>query len=271
MARSTPLKEASDAINCLAYLAADAEFSKAADLYRKAEASGTALDIRNQAIEAATKGHRRAISAAETIRMQARDAAIQANRQAVQLAEETYWSAEKARKEAAENAWRNAKAVEETRYQARIDALNVRPRDKAAEDASLVALQQAKQARIAAGRLSRVRDPAAVARYERAKETAESAERRALEAADRAFREAKEAADAAARQAQETAELTYQQARTQALEAATPIYEAARERAIDAYVSAYANPSPELYRDVAGYDRELVLKMALAERERCPE
>ena len=59
--------------------------------------------------------------------------------------------------------------------------------------------------------------------------------------------------------------------RRQALEAATPIYEAARERAIDAYVSAYANPSPELYRDVAGYDRELVLKMALAERERCPE
>ena len=79
------------------------------------------------------------------------------------------------------------------------------------------------------------------------------------------------AADAASRQAQETAELIYQQARTQALEAATPIYEAARERAIDAYVSAYANPSPGLYRDVAGYDRELVLKMAIAEREHCPE
>ena len=66
-------------------------------------------------------------------------------------------------------------------------------------------------------------------------------------------------------------ERIYQRARTRALEAVAPIYEAARERAIDAYVSAYANPSPGLYRDVAGYDRELVLKMALAERERCPE
>ena len=165
----------------------------------------------------------------------------------------------------------NAAAVYEKASQAHMDALNARPRDKAAQDATLATLQQAKQARIAANRQIRARDPATVARYKRAKEAAEVAERRALEAADRAYREAKETADAAARQAQETAELIYQQARIRALEVATPIYEAARERAIDAYVSAYANPSPELYRDVAGYDRELVLKMALAERERCPE
>ena len=107
---------ATDTINCLAYLAADAEFGKAADLYQKAEVSGAARDIRNRAIEVATKAYRRARSEAETIRMQARDAAHQAERQAVQAAEDTISSAENARREAAWNASRNAEAVYKTRY-----------------------------------------------------------------------------------------------------------------------------------------------------------
>ena len=72
---------ASDTINCLAYLAADAEFSKATDLYQEADQSIAAWDIRRQAVEAATKAHRRAKGEAETIQRQAREVAHQAHRQ----------------------------------------------------------------------------------------------------------------------------------------------------------------------------------------------
>lgn len=48
------------------------------------------------------------------------------------------------------------------------------------------------------------------------------------------------------------------------------VRESARERAVDACITAYANPGPDLHREVAGYDRELVLKMALDEHSDCP-
>ena len=144
-------------------------------------------------------------------------------RQAKKAAEDTYWRTENARQAAAENAFRNAQDEEDARYQALVDALNMRPRDKAAEDATRAAYQQAKDNRIAARRQLHTRDPATAARYEQAKKTAEATNRRALETSDRVFREAKEAADADLQQARDTAQLAYQQARTRALEAATPI------------------------------------------------
>ena len=47
--------------------------------------------------------------------------------------------------------------------------------------------------------------------------------------------------------------------------------EAAKSRARDAYIAAYENPAPDLHRETAGYDHDLVLKMARAEREFCPK
>ena len=86
---------------------------------------------------------------------------------------------------------------------------------------------------------------------------------------------------AAAGAAYEEALMARHRAIDQALRAAQAIYdeatavaqvlrESARERAVDAYIAAYANPGPDLHREVAGYDRDLVLKMALDEREACP-
>ena len=50
----------------------------------------------------------------------------------------------------------------------------------------------------------------------------------------------------------------------------TPL-EAAQSRARDAYIAAYENPAPDIHRETAGHDRDLVLKMAKAERELCPK
>ena len=47
--------------------------------------------------------------------------------------------------------------------------------------------------------------------------------------------------------------------------------EAAQLRARDAYIAAYENPAPDVHRETAGCDRDLVLKMARAERELCPK
>ena len=47
--------------------------------------------------------------------------------------------------------------------------------------------------------------------------------------------------------------------------------EAAQSRARDAYIAAYENPAPDIHRETAGHDRDLVLKMAKAEREFCPK
>lgn len=47
--------------------------------------------------------------------------------------------------------------------------------------------------------------------------------------------------------------------------------EAAQSRARDAYIVAYENPAPDVHRETAGYDRDLVVKMARAERELCPK
>ena len=155
-----------------------------------------------------------------------------------------------------------------TRYQALVDALAVRPPDKATEDIARAAYQQAKQDRIDAGRKLRELD---LAGFPQKMPAVEAKYQRAIKAADHTYRQAREAAEAAHSQAVEAADQIYQQARTQAIALARPAYEAARERAVDAYISAYANPGPGLYRNVEGYDKELVLKMAIAEREFCPQ
>lgn len=88
----------------------------------------------------------------------------------------------------------------------------------------------------------------------------------AMDAASAAHDEAVFAAHRALEQAMRAAQAIYDEATA----AAQIPRESARERAVDAYIAAYANPGPDLHREVAGYDRDLVLKMALDEREACP-
>ena len=57
----------------------------------------------------------------------------------------------------------------------------------------------------------------------------------------------------------------------EAYQAARTAYEAARTHAEDAYIAAYENPTPKTRRDTTGYSRAVVLKMAINERQLCPE
>ena len=257
-----------ETIDCLAYLAADAEFTKAVHLYREAEQSTSARTVRDEAIRAATEVRNRVVNEAEHVRIQARDAAHKARREAIESAEDALQREVDARRKTAQNNLRAAKAVEMTRYQTLVDASAVRPPDKGAEDIARAAYQQAKQDGIDVGRQLRKLDLAA---FPQKNPATEAEYQRAIKSADHSYRKAREAAEATHSRAVEAAEQVYQQARAQAVAVARPAYEAARERAVDAYMSAYANPGPGLYRNVEGYGKVLVLKMAIAEREFCPQ
>ena len=52
---------------------------------------------------------------------------------------------------------------------------------------------------------------------------------------------------------------------------ARPVLVAAESKRQDAYIKAYENPAPSTHRDTTGYSRAVVLKIALTERQLCPE
>ena len=54
-------------------------------------------------------------------------------------------------------------------------------------------------------------------------------------------------------------------------QSALAAYETARTQAGNAYIAAYQNPTPDTHRDTAGYSRAVVLKVAIHERQLCPE
>ena len=55
------------------------------------------------------------------------------------------------------------------------------------------------------------------------------------------------------------------------LQEAIAAYETARAVAGDAYIAAYEKPTPDTWRDTAGYSRTVILKMAVSERQLCPD
>ena len=132
-----------DTVDCLAYLAADAEFRKASDQYRKAEHPEPAGTASHQARRAADEARQIALTRVSTTRDEVLDAANKAKRQTIEAAERVNQRARDEFSEAADNSRRNAEAAEKVRYQELVDAIH--SGDKTKEQVARAAYQQAKR------------------------------------------------------------------------------------------------------------------------------
>ena len=169
-------------------------------------------------------------------------------------------------KETAETAIREASQAMKDADKVYLDAIS--ERDDAKKATSRVAHSEASQAL----RDAREAEKAALQRLREIERSAKAAYLEALERANTAYDEATQSATDAWMESQREARQARQtEVMQETMNAAVAALEAARSRAADAYIAAYANPGPDLYRDIAGYDKDIVLKMALAERELCPD
>ena len=262
---------AAEAIDCLAYLAADAEWKKATDLYREAEVSRPVQRVMFEAIEAARR------VATET---QEQATAELKRASGAAKSDYDYWL-RKARREyrriastyhaglgkAIGKAHARAKALFEAHGKAKQDGANPKT-----VSAAYAAWWQAENDTHA---LKKARNqgpiPAALSEHRKRKNAAKANYTKALDSAKQTFRKAYDGASAPWAEADAAAREAYEQARTQAMAAAKPALDAARERFAKAYMAAYANPAVGISRDISGYDKEIVLQAAQGERKRCTQ
>ena len=253
-------------INCLAYLAADIEFKKAEDEYRA---------IENDAYTDAEKYMRQEVSTVDDAFERIHHAALDVQREAHKAADEAfkrdsgvYDNKRRAENTRLDKAYREAYDRADNRYRAASDAFtdtwDLRPRDKAKENAAKAAMLRAKKERDTIERgtprpITPSMDQIKKVLYE------------AKADADRIYNASWNAAAEERRSEYERIERTANEMLRSALAPSVPSYEEAISHRIHAYVAAYANPGPGLQRDVSGYDKELVFTMAESQRRLCPE
>ena len=237
-------------LDCLAYLAADEAFREALDKRDRA-LNQAAAPLRE--IEAETK---RAIEAARVASDEEIQAAELEKVAALQAADEAYREAQ----------WAGGPDHETFQQTMRdLDQAWMRAMDKG-DKAGMRAAQEAKAEASAAFRAADDEARGASRRHVQAKHAAERAFLARSRGAHEAFDRAVEAAEVAERgRLQAAAE------KSESVQAARAAFTAARAGAEDAYIVAYQNPAPNLTRETEGYSRAVVLKMAISERELCPE
>ena len=241
------------ALNCLAYLAAD-EALNAAHQAAKTEYQAAKARVENGARapqgeeEAVREAYRLAIAQAE----EAHDAALVVPLAALREAEH-----------AREAAREQFEQVKDEANHAWMDAVN------AGDEAGKEAANAMREAAAAALREAREAESAARAHYQevaaQASTTLSATRAAALAEWDR-IREA-------ARQAEDNQRHAIRDALAEdvPLQEAIAAYETARTVAEDAYIAAYENPTPDTWRDTAEYSRTVILKMAVSERQLCPD
>ena len=245
------------ALNCLAYLAADEALN----------AARQAVNTESQAAKARAEDGARAPQGEE-------EAAREAYRLAIAQAEEAHDAASvvplaalREAEHAQEAARVHFEQVKDEADHVWLDALNAG--DEAGKEAGKEAAKAMREAAGAALREAREAERAARAHYQEVAAQASTtlyATRAAALAELNRFHEAAFRAENNQRQAIRDAF-----AEDVPLQEAIAAYETARAVAGDAYIAAYENPTPDTWRDTAGYSRTVILKMAVSERQLCPD
>ena len=270
-----PLAAAADAVDCLAYLAADAEWKKATDLYHEAEVSQDAKKIM-------FKGIARARWYAENAQGRATAVYKMGRQSAKTTYEKRLWSANAehnriidthraeisraigqalARERGAYDTWKKTR-----------EAKNNNETTEAAVSAAYAAWRQAENDTEALRtKMSGGPIPAAHREVSERRKIAKADYTKALDATRRRHQAEYERINVPWAEAETAAREAYEDAKTQAMAAAKPVLDAARERFEEAYRAAYANPAAGVARDISGYDNEIVLQAAQGERKRCTE
>ena len=248
------------ALDCLAYLAAD-------------EALKTAFDERDRVLHEAAAPLREIEAEIEAETKRAIEAARVANDEELQAAEIENVAALQAADEAYRNAQRAGGPDPEMFRQTMLDLDQawLKAMDKG-DKAGMRAAQDAKAEASATFRAADEESRAASRRHVEATHAAErtflARSRGAHEAFDRTV-EAVEAGEAAERgRLQAAAEAAEE---SESVQAARAAFAAARAGAENAYIATYQNPAPNLTRETEGYSHAVVLKMAISERQLCPE
>jgi len=252
-ALAVTLPHAGFALDCLAYLAADEALQASLD-ERNRVLHEAAAPLRK--IEAETK---RAIAAARVASDEELRVAEIEKMAALQAADEAYQEAQWA--EGPDRA-----AFQQTMRD--LDQAWLKAMDKG-DKAGMRAAQEAKAEASAAFRDADEEARGASRRHVETKHAAERAFLARSWSAHEAFDRAVEAAEAAERgRLQAAAEAAE---KSESVQAARLAFATPRAGAEDAYIAAYQSPAPHLTRETEGYSRAVVLKMAIAERELCPE
>ena len=241
------------ALNCLAYLAADEALN----------AARQAVNTESQAAKARAEDGARAPQGEE-------EAAREAYRLAIAQAEEAHDAASvvplaalREAEHAREAARVHFEQVKDEADHAWIVAMN------AGDEAGKQAAKAMREAAAAALREAREAERATRAHYQEVAAQASTtlyATRAAALAELNRFHEAAFRAENNQRHAIRDAF-----AEDVPLQEAIAAYETARTVAGDAYIAAYENPTPDTWRDTAGYSRTVILKMAVSERQLCPD
>lgn len=253
-------------INCLGYLTADTEFKKAEEEYGAVE---------SKAYADAEEYMRQEVSTVDDIFKRKDHAALDVQREAHKAADEAFerdreiWESKRyAENTRLDQAYKEAYDRAENQYRvasrAYTDTWDLRPRDKAKENAAKATMLRAQKERDAVRRgtpqpITPSMDQIKEALY------------KAKADADRIFKATWSAAAEEKRSEYERIERTANEMLRKALAPSVPAYKEANRRRIDAYVAAYVNPGPGLHRDVSKYDKELVFTMAESQRRLCPE
>ena len=246
------------ALNCLAYLAADEALN----------AARQAVKTESQAAKARAEDGARAPQGEE-------EAAREAYRLAIAQAEEAYDAAPvvvplaalREAEHAREAARVHFKQVNDEADHVWLDALNAG--DEAGKEAGMEASKAMREAAGAALREAREAERAARAHYQEVAAQASTTLYAARAAALAELNRFREAAFRAENNQQNAIRDAF--AEDVPRQEAIAAYETARTVAGEAYIAAYENPTPDTWRDTAGYSRTVILKMAVSERQLCPD
>lgn len=230
--------------NCLAYLAADAEYERAIIPYTREK----------KRLEKITSGKiRRALRASKAREEKAKRDAKKAMSAAMAVAKDRWWATIKPAydvyRKSFPRSFRPCVTLHEKRR--RLGARFCNPLGGKAGRAEATARKRFRQIERPASRVKGNAERAAGREYRRAVKAAKQQQRRDANTARAAIRAAS-FSDPAMKQAQR-------------------ILRSARRDRLDAYIDAYANPGP-YRRKVGRYDRKIVRKVARHERgHRCPK